>query len=108
MRAQNGEKRGFYSIFVVSGTDFQIIKFGFLAFFEAKIVILDQKQIVPNDYQQFWVHFDWFLSLFQTLDVKYLLSLFKLKVCKNCTFWSQILFLKIISYVTLKNQKKII
>ena len=54
-----------------------------LAFFEAKmtkIVILDQKLIVPNDYQQFWVHFDWFLSLFQTSDVKYLPSLFKLKV----------------------------
>ena len=28
-----------------------------------KIVILDQNQIVPNDYQQLWVHFDWFLSL---------------------------------------------
>jgi len=56
--AQNGEKRGFYSIFVVGGTNFRIIKFGFLAFFEAKmtkIVILDQKLIVPNDYQQFWV-----------------------------------------------------
>ena len=69
----------------------------FLAFFEAKMTkigILDQKQIVPNDYQQFWVHFDWILSLFQTLDVKYLLSLFKLNVCKNRTFWSQILFFK--------------
>ena len=45
----------------------------FFAFFEAKmtkIVILDQKLIVPNDYQQFWVHFEWFLSLFQILDVK--------------------------------------
>ena len=64
--AQNGKKRGFYSIFVVSGTDFQIIKFGFLAFFEAKmtkIVFLDQKLIVPNDYLQFWAHFEWFLSL---------------------------------------------
>ena len=59
-----------------------------------KIVILDQKQIVPNDYQQFWVHFDWFLSLFQTLDVKYLLSLFKLKVHKNHTFWSKTLIFK--------------
>ena len=39
-----------------------------------KIVILDQKLIVPNDYQQFWVHFDWFLSLIQTLDVKYLFT----------------------------------
>ena len=73
------------------------MKFGFLAIFEAKmtkIVILDQKLIVPNDYQQFWVHFDWFLSLFQTSDVKYLLSLFKLKVRKNHTFWSQTLFFK--------------
>ena len=71
------------------------MKIGFLAFFEAKmtkIVILDQKLIVPNDYQQFWVYFDWFLSLFQTLDVKYLLSLFKLKVRKNSTFWSKTLF----------------
>ena len=58
------------------------------------IGILDQKQIVPNDYQQFWVHFDWILSLFQTLDVKYLLSLFKLKVRKNRAFWSQTLILK--------------
>ena len=52
-----------------------------------KIVILDQKQIVPNNYQQFWVRFDWFLSLFQTSDVKYQLSLFKLKVPKNGTFF---------------------
>ena len=59
-----------------------------------KILILDQKQIVPNDYQQFWVHYDWILSIFQTLDVKYLLSLFKLKVRKNRTFWSQTLFFK--------------
>ena len=59
-----------------------------------KIVILDQNLIVPNDYQQFWVHFDWFLSVFQTSDVKYLFSLFKLKVRKNHTFWSQILFFK--------------
>ena len=71
--AQNGKKRGFQSIFVVSSTDFRIIKFGFLAFFEAKmtkIVILDQKLIVPNDYLQFWAHFEWFLSLFQISEVK--------------------------------------
>ena len=64
---------GFQSIFVVGSTDFQIIKFGFLAFFEAKmtkIVILDQKLIVPNDYLQFWAHFEWFLSLFQISEVK--------------------------------------
>ena len=50
------------------------MKFGFLAFFEAKLTkigILDQKLIVPNDYQEFWVHFEWFLSLFQILDVKF-------------------------------------
>ena len=48
------------------------MKFGILAFFEAKvtrIVIKDQKLIVPNDYQQFWVHFEWFLSLFQISEV---------------------------------------
>ena len=63
-----------------------------------KIVILDQKLIVPNDYQQFWVHFEWFLS--QIFNVKYLFSLFKLKVRKNRTFWSKILFLKIFSMVS--------
>ena len=45
-----------YSIFVVSGTNFRIINFGFLVFFEAKmtkIVILDQKLNAPDDYQQF-------------------------------------------------------
>jgi len=73
MGARNIQKRGFYSIFVVGGDDFRIIKFGFLAFFEAKmtkIVILDQKLIVPNDYLQFWAHFEWFLSLFQISEVK--------------------------------------
>ena len=34
-----------------------------------KIVILDQKLIVPNDYLQFWAHFEWFLSLFQISEV---------------------------------------
>ena len=71
--AQNSQKKGFYSIFVVGDDNFRIIKLGFLAFFEAKmtkIVILDKKLIVPNDYQQFWVHFEWFFSLFQISDVK--------------------------------------
>ena len=35
-----------------------------------KISILNPKLIVPNDYQQFWVQFEWFLSLFQISDVK--------------------------------------
>ena len=61
------KKRGFHSIFVVGGTNFRIIKFDFLAFFEAEmtnIVILDQKLIVPSDYQQFWVHFVLFYHFF--------------------------------------------
>ena len=35
-----------------------------------KIDILDQKLIVPNDYQQFWIHFEGFFSLLQISDVK--------------------------------------
>ena len=45
----------------------------FTLFFKAKMTnfgILDQKLIVPDDYQQFWAHFEWFISLFQILDVK--------------------------------------
>ena len=51
-----------------------------------KIVILDQKLIVPNDYLQFWAHFEWFLSLFQISDVKPELLLVKPKVHKNGIF----------------------
>ena len=42
-----------YSNFVVGCTNFSIMKFGSLAFFEAKmtkIVILDKKLIVSNDF----------------------------------------------------------
>ena len=49
------------------------MKFGFLAFFEAKLTkigILDQKLIVPNDYLQFWEHFEWFLSFFSNFGCK--------------------------------------
>ena len=56
-------KKGFYSIFVVSSDKFWILKFGFLPFFEAKMTridILNSKLIVPDDYQQFCVHFEWF------------------------------------------------
>ena len=67
-------KKGiFYSIFVVGVTNFRIIKLSFLVIFEGKmtkIVILDQKIIVPNDYQQFWVHFELFLALFHISDEK--------------------------------------
>ena len=72
-RGSKEQIKGFYGIFVVGGNNFRIMKFGFLAFFEAKmtkIVILDQKLIVPNDYLQFWAHFEWFLSLFQISEVK--------------------------------------
>jgi len=78
--AWNGEKIGFYSIFVVGGDKIWISKFGFLAFFEDKITkidILNPKLIVSNDYQLFWVQFEWFLSLFQISDEKWQLSKFK-------------------------------
>ena len=39
-----------------------------------KIDILNPKLIVPDDYQQFWVHFEWFLALFHISDEKWLLS----------------------------------
>ena len=35
-----------------------------------KIEIKNPKLIVTNDYQMFWAHFDWYLSLFQFSDVK--------------------------------------
>ena len=58
-----------------------------------KIVILDQKLIVPNDYQQFWVHFDWFLSLSQTSDVKSLsLTVQAKSTQKSCFFVSKHIF----------------
>ena len=85
-------KKGFNSIFVVGGDNFRIIKFVFLAFFEAKMTkidILNPKLIIPDDYQQFWVHFEWFLALFHISDEKWLWSQFKQKVHKNGTFWSQ-------------------
>ena len=86
------------SIFVAGGHKFQFLKFGFfLAFFEAKMTkidILNFKLIVTNDYQQFWTHFDWFLSLFQISDVKPELSYFKQKVRKNGIFWTKNLFKK--------------
>ena len=59
------KKRGFYSIFVVGSDKIQFLKFGFLAFFEAKmskIDIINPKLNIPNDYQQFWVHSEWFFT----------------------------------------------
>ena len=38
-----------------------------------KIDILNLKLIFPNYFQEFWVHFEWFLSLFQISDVNWLL-----------------------------------
>ena len=62
----------------------------FLALFVAKMTKIDiqnPKQIVTNDYQQFWAHFEWFLSLFQISHVKYEFLLIKLKVHKNGISW---------------------
>ena len=54
-----------------------------------KIGIQNPKLIVTNDYQKFWAHFDWFLSLFQISDVKHEFLLVKLKVRKNGIFWAK-------------------
>ena len=59
-----------------------------------KIGIQNPKLIVTNDYQKFWAHFDWFLSLFQISDVKPELSPVELKVSKNGIFWAKNLFQK--------------
>ena len=39
-----------------------------------KIDILNPKLIIPDDYQQFWVHFELFLALFHISDEKWLSS----------------------------------
>ena len=39
-----------------------------------KIDILTLKLIVPDDYQQFWVHFELFLAPFHISDEKWLSS----------------------------------
>ena len=54
-----------------------------------KIEILNLKLIVPDDYPQFWVQFEWVLALFYISDEKWLLTQFKEKVRKNGTFCSQ-------------------
>ena len=60
-----------------------------------KIGFQNPKLIVTNDYQKFWAHFDWFLSLFQISDVKPELSLVELKVSENGIFWAKNQFKKI-------------
>ena len=53
-------KKAFLKHFCCREHQFPDHEIGFSAFFEAKmtrIVILDQKLNVPNDDQQFWVHF---------------------------------------------------
>ena len=60
-----------------------------------KIGIQNPKLIVTNnDYQHFWAHFDWFLSISQISDVKQKLLPVKLKVSKNGIFWAKNLFQK--------------
>ena len=56
------------------------------------LTILNPKLIVSDDYQQFWVHFKWFLALFHISYEKWLL--FKQKLCKNgtgCSFLKPLL-----------------
>ena len=57
-----------------------------------KIGIQNPKLIVTNDYQNFWAHFDWFLSLFQISFVKPELLPVELNVSKNGIFWAKNLF----------------
>ena len=57
-----------------------------------KILILDQKQIISNDYQQFWVHFNWFLSLFS--NSRNISVTVQAKSTQNCTFGLKPYFLK--------------
>ena len=59
-----------------------------------KIGIQNPKLIVTNDYQNFWAHFDSFLSLFQISDVEPGLLPVKLKVRKNGIFWAKSLYQK--------------
>ena len=69
----------------------------FLGLFGAKMTkigIPNPKLNVTNDNQQFWAHFEWFLSFFQISDVKPELSPVKLKVRKNAICWAKNLFLK--------------
>ena len=90
--AQNGLKKGFYSIFVVGWTKICILKCVFLAFFVAKMTKIDiqnQKQIVTNDYQQFLAHSEWLLSFFQISYAKHEFLLIKLKVHKNGISWAK-------------------
>ena len=54
-----------------------------------KIDVQNPKLIVPDDYQQFWEHFEWFLGLFHIFDEKWLVLPAEQKVCKTGTFWSQ-------------------
>ena len=56
------------------------------------IGIQNPKLIVANDYQQFLVYFDWFLSLFEISDVKPELLLVELKACKNGILGAKNLF----------------
>ena len=51
-----------------------------------KIGIQNPTPIVTNDYQQLFAHFEWFLSLFQILDIKHEFLQVKLKV-RNGIFW---------------------
>ena len=60
-----------------------------------KIDILNPKLIVPDDYQQFWVHFEWFLALFHISDEKWLLLQSKQKVRKMVLFGLKTHFKKI-------------
>ena len=90
---------GFHGIFVSSVTKFWIKKMRCFGLFRAKrseIGIQNPKLIVTYDYQQFLVHFDWFLSLkFQIKKTCIVTSQAKSK--KNGIFCAKNLFQKFFS-----------
>ena len=57
------------------GDKFWILKFIFLPFLRLKWLKLISypKLIVPDDYQQIWLHFEWFLAPFHRSDENWLL-----------------------------------
>ena len=66
MRKFNPSLMGWaFKAFCYQWFQFLVNEIQFFGLFEAKMtktVILDPKRVVSNHYQQFWVHFEWFLN----------------------------------------------
>ena len=87
--APNSLKKGFWTIFVGGGLKIRILKFGFLAFFEAKMTkndIPNPKLIDANDNQPFYIRILCFFWVFLILIWKSWYFSFKRSGHKNCHF----------------------